>query len=259
MKDYIVVLNDGVCYPGKGMNTAQLLADGFQKKICLLSFVSPNKDTEVVKKQHADWIKQFNLNAISEVRSKKTDQLHDVLSELEAAFLILDISSGSMFKKTQPLLNICKPLRIPYIFVTALTEPVSLHRALVPVRFLTEEKEKGILASKLARFCNTSITLLQARDFGSKTTTNINGIKTLFEKLQITCEIKQARKDSFKVQNEAALQASAGDADIVLITSSREYGLDDIIFGPPERKIIQQSKVPVMILNPRRDIYVLCD
>jgi len=35
--------------------------------------------------------------------------------------------------------------------------------------------------------------------------------------------------------------------------------LDDILFGPPERKAIQRALVPVMLVNPREDLFSLCD
>jgi len=32
-----------------------------------------------------------------------------------------------------------------------------------------------------------------------------------------------------------------------------------LIFGPPERKAIARSQVPVMLVNPREDLFSLCD
>ena len=54
------------------------------------------------------------------------------------------------------------------------------------------------------------------------------------------------------------MKAKIFDADIAIITASREYGLDDIIFGPKELHIIKKSEIPLMVLNPRGDLYVLC-
>ena len=41
--------------------------------------------------------------------------------------------------------------------------------------------------------------------------------------------------------------------------ASREYGLDDWLFGPPEQYVICHSPVPVMLVNPRADLFSLCD
>jgi hypothetical protein len=259
MQDYIVILNDGVFMPDKAIKTAQLLADGFKKAICFLTFTNNDTLFLPIGLRHKQWLQEYALQGISVVKKEPVNRLNDVLTEMEASFLLVEISSDSEFFKIQSLLHLCRPLRIPYIFVTPITQPVNLQRALVPVGFLTEEKEKGIFASKLARFCHTVVTLLQANDYGTRAAISVGQIKTMFDKLEVACEIRQAGKDSFKVQEEAAFRASQGEADIVLVTASREYGLDDILFGPPERKIIARSTVPVMVINPRADLYVLCD
>ena len=48
-------------------------------------------------------------------------------------------------------------------------------------------------------------------------------------------------------------------ADMIVWTASRDYGLDDLIFGPAERKLILRSVVPIALLNPRGDLFSLCD
>jgi nucleotide-binding universal stress UspA family protein len=35
--------------------------------------------------------------------------------------------------------------------------------------------------------------------------------------------------------------------------------LDDWLFGPPEQYVIRHSPVPVMLVNPRADLFSLCD
>lgn len=258
MHDYIVILTDINHFPQKALRLASLLAKGFKREICFLSFASDKTENQLTEEKHRQWIKESLYPAISIIRPAST-MLHDTLSQIEAAFLVIEPASGSVYNKIQPILNNCKPLRIPYFFVNQNSKSIKLDRVLVPVGFLTEEKEKGIFASKLARFCDSAITLLKAKDYGSRAGRSVQQIKTLFEKLDITCSIEQARRDSFKVQNEASLRACNGDTDLIIVTASREYGLDDVIFGPPERKIIQNTTVPVMVINPRPDLYVLCD
>ena len=68
-----------------------------------------------------------------------------------------------------------------------------------------------------------------------------------------------ARKDSFKLTQEAAERQRDFQHDLLILTASRDYGLDDILFGPPERKAIQRALVPVMLVNPREDLFSLCD
>jgi hypothetical protein len=65
-------------------------------------------------------------------------------------------------------------------------------------------------------------------------------------------------KDSFKVEKEVTLSAIKNGYDMVIISTSRDYGLDDIILGPKEQHIFNATQVPLMCINPRGDLYVLC-
>ena len=71
--------------------------------------------------------------------------------------------------------------------------------------------------------------------------------------------MRKAVKDSSGVEREAANWAAGGEAGLVLVSASREYGLDDLLFGSKERKILTRINVPILLINPRGDLYTLCD
>jgi hypothetical protein len=257
-KDVIVILADPAFYPEKGVRMAGLLADGFAKERCFLFInqMMTRPQSEIALPD--DWIARSSISDNITIGDGYSE-LPDALEKIEASFLIIELSSRSRYHKIQDLLNRCRPLRIPYMFINEQTERVSLRNLLIPVSFLPEEKEKGIFASKLARFCHAKVTVMQAKDFGSRAAANVGAISTLFDKFSLTFELLKGEKDSFGIQKEAVLYASTGLADTVIITASREYGLDDLLFGPPERKMIASARVSIMFLNPRGDLYVLCD
>lgn len=178
-------------------------------------------------------------------------------------------------------LNDCREERRPYVFVTNTMNIKPLHRLLVPVSMLEEETYKAEIFTYIARKTGAHIILLQANDYGSHAKQNVNRIVTHINKINerlaaeqadkendpssnsnngpITYEIVLARKDSFKLVQEAAERQRDFRHDLLILTASRDYGLDDILFGPPERKAIQHALVPVMLVNPREDLFSLCD
>ncbi|MBO7457950.1 MAG: universal stress protein [Paludibacteraceae bacterium] len=162
-------------------------------------------------------------------------------------------------------LNECREERRPYVFVTNTMTTKPLRRLLVPVSMLEEETYKAEICTYLARKTSAHIILLQANDYGSHAKQNVNRIVThinaVIEKTgeQISYEVVQARKDSFSLIREASERQRDFQHDLLVLTASRDYGLDDILFGPPERKAIQQALVPVMLVNPRDDLFSLCD
>ena len=157
---------------------------------------------------------------------------------------------------------------------------------LVPVTMLEEEVYKAEICTYLARKTGAHLILLRANDYGSKAKQNtqriITHIQTIAERTgeAITYEERVAKGDSFHIHKEIvgdqairllsdrapqnATNVSGNSAEamgrgLVLLTASREYGLDDWLFGPPEQYVIRHSQVPVMLVNPRADLFSLCD
>lgn len=169
-------------------------------------------------------------------------------------------------REIQRQLNDCREERRPYVFITDTMRDIdALHRILVPVSMLEEEVYKAEICTYLARKTGATIVLLQAHDYGSHAQQNLQRIVTHINKVRertgenIVYEEHIAIKDSFSLMSEAAERQRDFGHQLLVLTASREYGLDDILFGPPERKAILSSQVPVMLLNPRDDLFSLCD
>ena len=139
---------------------------------------------------------------------------------------------------------------------------------LIPVTMLEEEVYKAEICTYLARKTGAHLILLRANDYGSKAKRNtqriIAHIQTIVERTgtNITYEERVAKGDSFHIHKELhTIPPLEGEIrwGLVILTASREYGLDDWLFGPPEQYVIRHSPVPVMLVNPRADLFSLCD
>ena len=142
-----------------------------------------------------------------------------------------------------------------------------LSTILVPVTMLEEEVYKAEICTYLARKTGAHLILLRANDYGSRAKHNtqriITHIQTIAERTgeTITYEERVAKGDSFHIHKELHQLPIANHQypSLILLTASREYGLDDWLFGPPEQYVIRHSQVPVMLVNPRADLFSLCD
>ena len=145
-----------------------------------------------------------------------------------------------------------------------------LSSILLPITMLEEEVYKAEICTYLARKTGAHLILLRANDYGSKAKQNtqriITHIQTISQRIDtpISYEERVANGDSFHIHNElsqisATLQEASQGIVLILLTASREYGLDDWIFGPPELHVIRKAQVPVMLVNPRADLFSLCD
>ena len=195
------------------------------------------------------------------------EQMNTMLWENNEDIKLIECENNK--RVIQRHLNECREERRPYVFVTSTMTIKPLRRLLVPVSMLEEETYKAEICTYIARKTGAHIILLQANDYGSHAKQNVNRIVTHINKVNerlktegagpISYEIVLARKDSFSLIQEAAERQRDFQHDLLILTASRDYGLDDLLFGPPERKAIQRALVPVMLVNPREDLFSLCD
>lgn len=251
-------------FPTTGFEMAKQLAKAYRKDICFLGICFGKKalDTQAYETTFGSWVSQYSQECPEVGLTYKvmspTDDFTETIEATEASMLIFQLNDQIRpFNKVQNLLDISRNLRIPYFFVRE-GQKIAFDRILVPVGFLMEEREKGPFSSSFGRFFDSEILLMPAKDYGSKARQNTDAIRTLIEKSDIKHQEITATKDSFKVELEAAQLAPSIGACLLIISASRDYGLDDIIFGPKERKVINQCAVPVMVINPRGDLYALC-
>lgn len=167
-------------------------------------------------------------------------------------------------RSIQQVLDACREERRPYVLIKKdLKEHSKLATILVPITMLEEEVYKAEICTYLARKTGAHLILLRANDYGSKAKRNIQRIITHIQTISertgetISYEEQVAKGDSFSIHKE--LQNYPSEHQLVLLTASREYGLDDWLFGPPEQYVIRHSNVPVMLINPRADLFSLCD
>lgn len=173
----------------------------------------------------------------------------------DASMLVFELTNNH---DIQPMLNHCRQLRIPYLAVRA-GMAVNLDSIALPVTFLMEEKEKGLFASAFGRFFQSKICIFAPKDYGSKARQNINAISSLFDSFNLNYHEVMGHKDSNGVEMEATLAAPQQGCGMTIITASRDYGLDDLLFGCKERHILKRAQIPVLLINPRNDLYALCD
>ena len=182
-------------------------------------------------------------------------------------------------RNIQQVLDACREERRPYVVIkdncsaqqsccSEVQNGSTLSSILVPVTMLEEEVYKAEICTYLARKTGAHLILLRANDYGSKAKRNtqriITHIQTIAERTgeAITYEERVAKGDSFHIHKEIVgdqVMRQLGDQAMILLTASREYGLDDWLFGPPEQYVIRKSEVPVMLVNPRADLFSLCD
>ena len=195
--------------------------------------------------------------SITQIEKTQLTNINNIIEQQDAALLIIGLDNNNQI---QPYLNQCRNLRIPYIFIkNNLPHNYNINNIILPITNLEEEREKAPFTSSFARHFNCTITIYQPNDYGTKAANNIQTITHLFDTLNLQHTTQKGKKNSTNIQLEAATQNKNLQNTLLIITASRDYGLDDILFGPQEKKIIKNNPQPTMLINPRGDLYTLCD
>lgn len=236
------------------LQSASNLALQLQKTFGVLCFV--DTDEQVLVRENE--LKKIIPYAQISVRNSKPNLLSQTCDELDASFLFLQIEDNNS-KSIRNSLNACRDLRIPYILFKDSFSSLYVLKVILPIGFLEEELEKAQFASAFGRFCNAEIIMLLADDYGTKAATNAEKMKMLFDKFSFQYRLEKATKDSFKVEREAIQVAKKEQAGLIIVSASRDYGLDDLLFGPKEFHVVKKSPIPILLVNPRGDLYALCD
>ncbi|MDR2841255.1 MAG: universal stress protein [Paludibacter sp.] len=235
--------------------SAYKIANRFQKQFGILL----PQNVEISKSEIINILENEDvIDKITVFYNQENMALIDFCEQNEVSFLFLQIENNKS-RTIKKLLLQCRELRIPYILFNDNFSEIDLTKILVPVIYLEEEIEKAQFASAFGRFCNSEILLLQAKDYGSKARIITERIADFLQKFVLNFRVEIANGDSFKVEREAIMRAENQHYGLVIVSASREYGLDDVIFGAKELHLLRKTAVPVLLVNPRSDLYALCD
>jgi nucleotide-binding universal stress UspA family protein len=148
---------------------------------------------------------------------------------------------------------------VPFLVVQ--DKPISEDRfssIVFPIDFKAENKEKLQWAIYLGKYFNSKVYLFKApvKDSGLKKKVNVNltfAVKFLIQN-NLDYEIHTATKSS-RMAMETIEFAKEKNADLILITTTKNISIADYMLGAAEQQIIaNSSKIPVMCVNPRAAI-----
>jgi hypothetical protein len=243
------------------------LATAFNKELCLF-YNSSKKETTVNKNigttlnEYKNVVKNIipSLRISSLTIQGKFEHLIDNLADNHEAVLV--VSGNSTYSK---LSKTIQRSPIPFLLIDTNSTTISDYKKIIfPVDLRRETKDAALWASYFARFNKSGINVLVANEINKDNrkgvTKNITSIKQLFVKLKIGIKFFKGKENSFKIQFEALNVALSSNSDLIIILGSSFISIFDLIIGLPEKKIIKKAGIlPVLIINPRKDMYILCD
>lgn len=247
---------------------AQYFAERLRHKQLMLMNVSRDKK--------ADWLKDYGIPYVAMQGDWET-AIEGLPTAFNAILAVTAVDTGaprSSITNPRTLLHAFRNCKVAYLVVNPQTQRLKDSQTqrlqtTLTVDFHRESKEKLIWASYLARFLGAELTIAtpQYRDDGLRNlqNNNIRYIDKVFTPLGINYKLSELNikhsilntKDTPDLQVLETLQP---DLLIALTTDPRATDPLDWLFGTPDRQLLSHpSHTPLLLLNPRDDLYVLCD
>jgi len=238
----------------------------FKKELCLVHNMTSRKQTLVAEAKeklqaYATVVKNEipALSVSSLVLSENKTALPDVLVENHEGIII--VTNALTFKKETGMLG---ESPIPVLFVHPESAILDYNHLVQPLDLRKENSDSSLWCSYFGRFNKAEIVSVAANDNSKDAkqgvAKNVLLSKKLYQKFKIEHRMYKGTKSSFRNSFEALELALASDCNLYVMLGSSEITPLDYLVGLPERKIIRRAgKLPVLVINPRRDNYILCD
>ncbi len=265
----ITVIADNSAFGRTAAQHGVQLAEVFQASLTVMANFDlhlPDKPS-ISGKEFIDELQNIILNAkngqvITDYVFPET--LFRYADEHNTAMFVIGVDKNAKegFFNVKKAIKLIRQSRFPVMTVTTNhTDTTCYKHILLPLDIERQNKEKALWAGYFSRFYGSVIHILypKYRDEGlvKLVHDNVAFVEKLYENLEITYEKHETQPHNYldAYALEFAPQVNAG-ASVIMMT--RYYTLADVLTGPRERKIIGSSELPILCINQRDDLYVLC-
>lgn len=242
------------------------IASIFKKELCLV-YNYPKKK----KKQHLKFKEELlnytypikedipGLKVSTLLLSKNWQEIPDILSDdYEAIFMI---ANSLQYKR---YLKVLAESSIPMLFVRPESKIMDYNKLVQPIDLRKGNSDSSLWCSYFGRFNNSEIVVVAANESGKREqrelTRNVELYRKLYRKFKIEHKVYKGTKSSYRNSFEALDLALASESNLLVVLSSSVITPLDALIGLPEKKIIKRAgNLPVLMINPRKDNYILCD
>jgi nucleotide-binding universal stress UspA family protein len=256
--DFTVVAGHALAHAAKISRTAG-------NNITLLHIIGPDvkpNDEEGARarlKQIAEEnSKKYNMNISSEIiRGSIFHDISEYANEKDAAMVVMGTHGMKGMQKLTGswALKVLVKSKMPFIVVQdPPADQERYHNIVFPIDFRGENKEKIKMAIFMGKFFESKIHLLMSvskdRAISKKTNVNLNfAVKYLIQN-NIEYDVHKVSNDKFAQQTIDFSQNM--NADLILITTTKNITMADYVLGASEQYIIaNSSRIPVCCVNPK--------
>lgn len=199
----------------------------------------------------------------------ETKEVIGKLGQLLNAVVIVSSINTEENKKNKAdnpitLLKNMEPSRVAYMICNQKRSIVDYSKVLLPLNNARESKEKTLWASYFARFFQSEITLFYRtyKDslYQKQLNLNLAFARKMLGQFNIIPSNHKSEDRKKLLDLQALDYADKENYGVIICQTTKDKSLFDRIKGLEEEKVLKNLKdKPILFLNPRDDLFVLCE
>ena len=268
----IIAIADNSEYGTSAIRHGGILAAIFKSTLTIItnfSFSKNKNQSENTPKEQLELTNQLIENDIEVFLLSNpfsTDNIYSYADETNTIMFVIGVQrkgKDSLFNLRKAR-RFIKPSRLPVMTVgLKLPDNNIFRQVMLPLDIDRQHKEKALWAGYFSRFYHAKVHILcgsyKDQLLKQKVKDNIDFTKKLYQNLEIDYELHDFDHNIDDIDRFSIFYAPEIKASLTVIMMTSFYTFIDYIFGPKENAIIANEEgLPVLCINERDDLYVLC-
>ncbi len=268
----IIAIADNSEYGTSAIRHGGILAAIFKSTLTIItnfSFSKNKNQSENTPKEQLELSNQLIQNDIEVFLLSNpfsTDNIYSYADETNTIMFVIGVQrkgKDSLFNLRKAR-RFIKPSRLPVMTVgLKLPDNNIFRQVMLPLDIDRQHKEKALWAGYFSRFYHAKVHILcgsyKDQLLKQKVKDNIDFTKKLYQNLEIDYELHDFDHNIDDIDRFSIFYAPEIKASLTVIMMTSFYTFIDYIFGPKENAIIANEEgLPVLCINERDDLYVLC-
>lgn len=241
------------------------MADILKKELCLTAIWKDSNQKSIIQENLIQTTRSLKSNLpnipVSWLLLQKSlyHNMQKLVDEYNAVLLVLHQDD------IRWVIKAFQQSSIAFLFVNGeIPRFLSYKNVLVPIDYRRASKETSLWASYFGRFNRSQVQLIYAHETNKEDAGRLQKNLGFFKKFLSSLNVRHfeiaGKSTSWGICDETLSRADEWMGDLMIFSGSSSISLLDLIIGLPEKRIVKKAgNLPVMLINPRKDICMMCD
>ena len=261
------IINNAICF-AKMLDKGLILLHISDKEYTKIS----TQEAEQKLKELSSKISEIPFCSYFAIEGKSKEILHKVSEFLSGVLLVSSSNSDKPENKKQKLANYPKELfknlyesRVAYFIIDQnQAHPLPFDKVIMTINNMRESKEKVLWGSYFGRFSKSEIIVYyhnyKDEFHRHQLHYNIKFLMKMFDNFKIDYRLNLSSNAKTYVDYQAIEYAREISAGLVICQTTKDKDWTNSIFGLKETKILEDNlDIPILFVNPRNDLFILCE